>query len=58
MIARLRTPHACTDRSIRRESGNHGFSVSHYLPELDLYIEYWGTDTADYKIGMLKKHKL
>jgi len=55
MIAGLRTPHACTDRSIRRESGNHGFSVSHYLPELDLYIEYWGTDTADYKIGMLKK---
>lgn len=29
-----------------------------YLPELDLYIEYWGMDTADYKIGMLKKQKL
>jgi len=29
-----------------------------YLPELDIYIEYWGMDTADYKIGMLKKQKL
>lgn len=29
-----------------------------YLPELDVYIEYWGMDTADYKIGMLKKQTL
>lgn len=29
-----------------------------YLPELDVYIEYWGMDTSDYKIGMLKKQKL
>ncbi len=29
-----------------------------YLPEFDAYIEYWGMDTADYKIGMLKKQKL
>jgi len=29
-----------------------------YLPEFDLYIEYWGMDTIDYKIGMLKKLKL
>ena len=29
-----------------------------YLPEYDLYIEYWGMDTADYKIGMLKKQQL
>lgn len=29
-----------------------------YLPEFDLYIEYWGMDTVDYKIGMLKKLKL
>jgi hypothetical protein len=28
------------------------------LPELDVYIEYWGMDTADYKIGMLKKQQL
>ncbi len=29
-----------------------------YLPEFDIYIEYWGMDTIDYKIGMLKKLKL
>lgn len=29
-----------------------------YLPEFDLYIEYWGMDTIDYKIGMLMKQKL
>ena len=29
-----------------------------YLPEFDVYIEYWGMDTIDYKIGMLKKLKL
>lgn len=29
-----------------------------YLPEFDLYIEYWGMDTLDYKIGMFKKQKI
>ena len=29
-----------------------------YLPGADLYIEYWGMDTADYKIGMLKKQQV
>lgn len=29
-----------------------------YLPEFDLYLEYWGMDTIDYQIGMLKKKKL
>jgi hypothetical protein len=29
-----------------------------YLPEVDAYIEYWGLDTTDYKIGMLLKQKL
>ena len=29
-----------------------------YLPEFDVYIEYWGMDTLDYRIGMLKKQKL
>lgn len=29
-----------------------------YLPGSDLYIEYWGMDTADYKIGMLKKQQI
>jgi hypothetical protein len=31
------------------------FSLALYLA---LYIEYWGMDTADYKIGMLKKQQL
>jgi len=29
-----------------------------YLPEFDLYVEYWGMNTADYKIGMIKKQQL
>ena len=29
-----------------------------YLPEFDVYIEYWGMETADYKIGMLKKQQI
>jgi hypothetical protein len=29
-----------------------------HLPEFDVYIEYWGMDTSDYKIGMLKKQKV
>ena len=29
-----------------------------YLPRYDVYIEYWGLDTTDYKIGMLLKKKL
>ncbi len=38
----------------------NGFAIrpDFYLPEFDVYIEYWGMDTADYKIGMLKKQKL
>jgi hypothetical protein len=38
----------------------NGFAIrpDFYLPEQDVYIEYWGMDTADYKIGMLKKQKL
>jgi hypothetical protein len=37
-----------------------GFAIrpDFYLPEFDVYIEYWGMDTTDYKIGMLKKLKL
>lgn len=29
-----------------------------YLPQLDVYVEYWGMDSTDYKIGMLLKQKL
>jgi hypothetical protein len=36
----------------------HAIRPDFYLPELDLYLEYWGMDTADYKIGMLKKQQL
>lgn len=37
-----------------------GFAVrpDFYLPPYDVYIEYWGLDTTDYKIGMLLKQKL
>ena len=37
-----------------------GYSVrpDFYLPRYDVYIEYWGLDTTDYKIGMLLKKKL
>ena len=37
-----------------------GFAVrpDFYLPRYDAYIEYWGLDTTDYKIGMLLKQKL
>jgi hypothetical protein len=29
-----------------------------YLPELDVYIEYWGLDTPKYKMSMYKKQTL
>jgi hypothetical protein len=29
-----------------------------YLPELDVYIEYWGLDTPQYKMSMYKKQSL
>jgi hypothetical protein len=29
-----------------------------YLPELDVYIEYWGMETLDYRIGMLIKQQM
>ncbi len=37
-----------------------GFAIrpDFYLPQCDAYIEYWGLDTTDYKIGMLLKQKL
>jgi len=36
----------------------HAIRPDFYLPEFDIYVEYWGMDTADYKIGMLKKQQL
>jgi hypothetical protein len=37
-----------------------GFAIrpDFYLPRYDVYVEYWGLDTTDYKIGMLLKQKL
>ncbi len=29
-----------------------------YLPEIDVYIEYWGLDTPKYKMSMYKKQTL
>jgi hypothetical protein len=45
------------DERYRILSG-HAIRPDFYLPELNVYIEYWGMDTADYKIGMLKKQQL
>jgi hypothetical protein len=36
----------------------HAIRPDFYLPEFDVYVEYWGMDTADYKISMLKKQQL
>lgn len=45
------------DERYRILSG-HAVRPDFYLPEFDVYIEYWGMDTTDYKIGMLKKQQL
>jgi hypothetical protein len=45
------------DERFRILSG-HAVRPDFYLPEFDVYLEYWGMDTADYKIGMLKKQQL
>ena len=54
-----------TDEGIRyryderfRILNGHAIRPDFYLPEFDVYIEYWGMDTSDYKIGMLKKQQL
>ncbi len=45
------------DERFRILSG-HAVRPDFYLPEMDVYVEYWGMDTADYKIGMFKKQQL
>ena len=45
------------DERFRILSG-HAVRPDFYLPELDIYLEYWGMATADYRIGMLKKQQL
>jgi hypothetical protein len=60
MIADFLNRHGITFRYDERIRIIDGYAVrpDFYLPEFDLYIEYWGMDTIDYKIGMLKKMKL
>ena len=60
LIADWLADHQITFRYDERYRILSGYAVrpDFYLPELDLYIEYWGMDTADYKIGMLKKQQL
>jgi hypothetical protein len=59
-IAEYLSRHGITYRYDERVRIIDGYAIrpDFYLPELDLYIEYWGMDTTDYKIGMLKKLKL
>lgn len=45
------------DERIRLIEG-YAIRPDFYLPEYDVYIEYWGMDTLDYKIGMMKKQRL
>lgn len=59
-IADFLTQHGIVYRYDERLQIIDGYAIrpDFYLPEFDLYIEYWGMDTTDYKIGMLKKQKL
>jgi len=59
-IAEFLTRHGIAYRYDERMRIIDGYAIrpDFYLPEFDLYVEYWGMDTIDYKIGMLKKLKL
>ncbi len=60
VIAEFLDAHGIAYRYDERIRIIEGFAIrpDFYLPEFDVYIEYWGMDTTDYKIGMLKKKKL
>lgn len=60
LIAECLAAHAIKYRYDERIRIIEGYAVrpDFYLPEFDVYIEYWGMDTIDYKIGMLKKQKV
>ncbi|MCX7004145.1 MAG: HEAT repeat domain-containing protein [bacterium] len=60
IIAEFLDAHGIAYRYDERIRIIEGFAIrpDFYLPEFDVYIEYWGMDTTDYKIGMLKKKKL
>ena len=59
-IAEFLARHGIAYRYDERMRIVNGYAIrpDFYLPEFDVYIEYWGMDTIDYKIGMLKKQKL
>ena len=59
-IAEFLGSHDITYRYDERMRIIEGYAVrpDFYLPEFDVYIEYWGMDTIDYRIGMMKKLKL
>lgn len=59
-IAEWLTAHGLTYRydAKYRIIGEFQIRPDFYLPELDLYIEYWGMDTPQYKMSMYKKQTL
>ena len=55
----LQDSHPQVRQYTAKASGSFGAAAKDSLPDLrDLYIEYWGMNTNDYKIGMLKKQEL
>jgi hypothetical protein len=61
LIAEWLSAHAIAFRYDNRFRIIKGYAIrpDFYLPEHDLYIEYWGMeDNLDYQIGMLEKKKL
>ena len=59
-IAEWLTAHGITYRydAKFRIIGEFQIRPDFYLPELDVYIEYWGLDTPQYKMSMYKKQTL
>jgi len=59
-IAEWLTAHGLTYRydAKYRIIGEFQIRPDFYLPELDIYVEYWGLDTPQYKMSMYKKQTL
>jgi hypothetical protein len=59
-IAERLTAHGLTYRydAKYRIIGEFQIRPDFYLPEVDVYIEYWGLDTPQYKMSMYKKQML
>lgn len=59
-IADWLTAHGLTYRydAKYRIIGEFQIRPDFYLPELDVYVEYWGMDTPQYKMNMYKKQML